>query len=89
MLKKQVLKVVGETAMRIDPKLSRQEKFEVFCRVVDNLAADGRPNDKITFSSSYYCWNFLPKQIIMEKLAVPPRKVVRTHLQSDGLEVIL
>lgn len=24
--------------------------------------------DKITFSSSYYCWNFLPKQIIMEKL---------------------
>lgn len=21
---------------------------------------------KITFSSSYYCWNFLPKQIIME-----------------------
>lgn len=24
--------------------------------------------DKITFSSAYYCWNFLPKQIIMEKL---------------------
>lgn len=31
---------------------------------------DGRKNDKITFSSSYYCWNFLPKQIIMEELAV-------------------
>ncbi len=31
---------------------------------------DGRPNDKITFSSSYYCWNFLPKQIIMEELNV-------------------
>ena len=29
---------------------------------------DGRANDKITFSSSYYCWNFLPKQIIMEEL---------------------
>ena len=29
---------------------------------------DGRSNDKITFSSSYYCWNFLPKQIIMENL---------------------
>ena len=27
-----------------------------------------RNNDKITFSSSYYCWNFLPKQIIMEEL---------------------
>lgn len=25
---------------------------------------------KITFSSSYYCWNFLPKQIIMKKLNV-------------------
>lgn len=32
---------------------------------------DGRPNDKITFSSSYYCWNFLPKQIIMEELDIP------------------
>jgi hypothetical protein len=31
---------------------------------------DGRPNAKITFSSSYYCWNFLPKQIIMENLEV-------------------
>ena len=29
---------------------------------------DGRSNDKITFSSSYYCWNFLSKQIIMENL---------------------
>lgn len=25
-------------------------------------------NNKITFSSSYYCYNFLPKQIIMENL---------------------
>lgn len=31
---------------------------------------DGRPNNKITFSSSYYCWNFLPKQIIMKELKV-------------------
>lgn len=29
---------------------------------------DGEINNKITFSSSYYCWNFLPKQIIMESL---------------------
>lgn len=29
---------------------------------------DGRDNNKITFSSSYYCWNFLPKQIIMKNL---------------------
>ena len=36
---------------------------------------DGRPNDKITFSSSYYCWNFLPKQIIMKELSVTSQKV--------------
>tara|TARA_Y100001951_G_C11181073_1_gene205972 strand:+ start:137 stop:646 length:510 start_codon:yes stop_codon:yes gene_type:complete len=29
---------------------------------------DDRDNNKITFSSSYYCYNFLPKQIIMEFL---------------------
>lgn len=38
---------------------------------------DGRPNDKITFSSSYYCWNFLPKQIIMEELTVPAGKLAQ------------
>jgi hypothetical protein len=38
---------------------------------------DGRPNDKITFSSSYFCWNFLPKQIIMEKLDVPSSKLAQ------------
>ena len=27
-------------------------------------------NNKITFSSSYFCFNILPKQIIMEKLEV-------------------
>ena len=29
---------------------------------------NGVVNNKITFSSSYYCYNFLPKQIIMESL---------------------
>ena len=29
---------------------------------------DGIVADKITFSSSYWCWNFLPKQIVMERL---------------------
>ena len=32
--------------------------------------ANGKDNNKITFSSSYYCWNFLPKQIIMEELNI-------------------
>lgn len=30
------------------------------------VKSDGTIENKITFSSSYYCWNFLPKQIIME-----------------------
>ena len=34
------------------------------------ISPDGRANDKITFSSSYYCWNFLPKQIIIKELAI-------------------
>ena len=32
------------------------------------ISPDGRENDKITFSSSYYCWNFLPKQLIMKQI---------------------
>ena len=39
------------------------------------ISPDGRDNDKITFSSSYYCYDILPKQIIMEELDVPPKKV--------------
>lgn len=31
---------------------------------------NGVIQDKITFSSSYYCYNFLPKQIIMETLEI-------------------
>lgn len=34
------------------------------------ISPDWRDNNKITFSSSYYCWNFLPKQIIMEELVL-------------------
>ena len=42
----------------------------MFDRRMKFNSPDGRPNDKITFSSSYYCWNFLPKQIIIEKLNI-------------------
>ena len=37
------------------------------------ISPDGRDNNKITFSSSYYCWNFLPKQIIMRELKIPKK----------------
>lgn len=34
------------------------------------INSEGKVGNKITFSSSYFCWNFLPKQIIMEELKV-------------------
>lgn len=46
---------------------------------------DGRPNDKITFSSSYYCWNFLPKQIIMEELEIPSIKTKKSKKSISPL----
>jgi len=51
MLKGQVLKVVGETSMKIDANMTRMEKFEVFCRVCDRLLKDGRIS-----SAKHYAW---------------------------------
>ena len=53
----------------------RDLQLLMFDKRMKFVSPDGRDNDKITFSSSYYCWNFLPKQIIMEELNVPPKKV--------------
>ena len=45
---------------------------------------DGRANDKITFSSSYYCWNFLPKQIIMEELYIKTQSQSKLFFSNSG-----
>jgi hypothetical protein len=55
------------------PKQLFEEKdlqLLMFDRRMKFHSPDGRSNDKITFSSSYFCWNFLPKQIVMERLVV-------------------
>lgn len=44
--------------------------FDKRMRFIDK---NGNINNKITFSSSYYCYNFLPKQIIMESLNLEER----------------
>jgi len=49
---------------------TRDLQLLMFDRRMKFTNSDGRPNDKITFSSSYYCWNFLPKQIIMKELSI-------------------
>lgn len=49
----------------------RHLQLLMFDKRMKFISPDGRPNDKITFSSSYYCWNFLPQQIIMRELHIP------------------
>jgi len=39
-----------------------------FNKRIKFLKPDGTSENKVTFSSAYYCYDFLPKQIIMEKL---------------------
>ena len=53
----------------------RDLQLLMFDKRMKFISPDGRDNNKITFSSSYYCWNMLPKQIIMETLDVPPKKL--------------
>jgi len=38
----------------------------MFDKRMEFIQPNAKQTGKITFSSSYYCWNFLPKQIIME-----------------------
>lgn len=46
----------------------RELQLLMFDKRIKFVSPDGRDNSKITFSSSYYCWEFLPKQIIMEEI---------------------
>lgn len=49
--------------------MTRDLQLLMFDKRMDFIQANVANRTKaITFSSSYYCWNFLPKQIIMEKL---------------------
>ena len=47
---------------------NRELQLLMFDKRMRFISPDGRPNDKITFSSIYFCWNFLPKQIIIKSL---------------------
>ena len=42
----------------------------MFDKRMEFIQPNAKQTGKITFSSSYYCWNFLPKQIIMESFDV-------------------
>ena len=63
----------------------RDLQLLMFDKRMKFISPDGRDNDKITFSSSYYCWNMLPKQIVMETLDVPAKKLA----QKSSSEAVL
>jgi len=46
MNKAQVVRVVRETALKADPKMTREDKQKVFNNVVDNLLASGKITKK-------------------------------------------
>lgn len=46
----------------------KQLQLLMFDKRMRFVSPDWRDNSKITFSSSYYCWNFLPRDIVINKL---------------------
>ena len=49
---------------------------------------EGITSDKITFSSAYYCWNLLPKQIIMEELFGDHQEKAETKITPAQYKII-
>ena len=46
-------------------KINKQLQLLMFDNRMKFTNPYGKPNDKVTFSSSYYCYNFLPKDLIL------------------------
>jgi len=44
---------------------SKDLQMLMFDKRIEFIQQDSKPTNKVTFSSSYYCYEFLPKQIIM------------------------
>ena len=51
--------------------------------------SNGKVNNKITFSSSYFCWNFLPQQIVLKKLVKPKIQSVPPHQVAQDIHTPL
>lgn len=49
---------------------NKQMQLLMFDKRIKFTNPDGRANNKITFSSSYFCYNFLPNNLITEILEV-------------------
>lgn len=55
----------------------------MFDKRMEFSQADGRVTNKVTFGSSYFCWNLLPKQIVMAALD-KPRNVAKRPRSARG-----
>lgn len=55
----------------------------MFDKRMEFVQVDGRVSGKVTFSSSYFCWNVLPKQIVMSTLDIPPKSRVPKRQRED------
>ncbi len=53
MLKHNVTRIIAETSRGVEggAELTREQKFEVFCRVCDNLLSDGKIS-----SAKHHAW---------------------------------
>ena len=78
------------------PKILFKDKdlqLLMFDKRMEFINSNGQVNNKITFSSSYYCWNFLPKQIIMKtlnkpKFTPPPPKSVTDKIDNPLTRIL-
>jgi len=50
-------------------KANKQMQLLMFDKRIKFNNPYGKPNNKITFSSSYYCSDFLPNDLICEELS--------------------
>jgi hypothetical protein len=60
----------------------RDLQLLMFDKRMEFLQADGKVSGKVTFSSSYFCCDFLPKQIVMGTLNIPPKPRAAKRMKS-------
>ena len=58
--------------------MEKELQLLMFDKRIKFIDGNGDIDERITFSTAYYCYDFLPKQIIMERLNVPKKQKKKT-----------
>jgi len=69
------------------PKILFKDKELQLLLFIDRMEFIQKNNNnqpKITFSSSYFCWNFLPQQIIIKDFTNPNNKTLKKFLDTSS-----